>query len=56
VDAGPQARKLINAIKWIGEEAERGFRPLPFVGGMIIFPGIIGFSSRIGVSIGYPGR
>jgi len=29
---------------------------LSFAGGIIIFPGIIGLWSRIGVLIGYPGR
>jgi len=40
----------------MGEGAGRRFRPLSFAPGMIIFPGIIGVRSRIGVSIGYPGR
>jgi hypothetical protein len=40
----------------MGEGAGRRFRPLPFVPGMIIFPGIIAARGRIGVSIGYPGR
>jgi hypothetical protein len=40
VDAGAQARKLVNAIKWIGEGRNCRFRPLSFAGRSLIFSGI----------------
>ena len=51
-----KAGELTHTIKTDGRGAGRRFRPLSFVPGMIIFPGIIAGRGRIGVSIGYPGR
>ena len=48
--------ELIHTNQVDRQGAGRKFRPLSFVPGMIIFPGIIAVSGRIGVSIGCPGR